>query len=107
MIKQQLEELSLKEIKLVKSIGDEIKKINPNFEIAYLPNLSPKEKVKYIFIAMEPSLRRWAKDEKEAKEMVEKGFRNFILSWDDFIFHFCITRYLSQYIMSQTYQKRL
>ena len=68
MIKQELEELRLKEKALLESIRDRIKKLDPDCEIVYLPNLIPKEKVKYIFVAMEPSFGRWAKDEKDAEK---------------------------------------
>lgn len=95
MIKQQLKELSLREKALVKSIRDDIKKTDSSCEIVYLPNLTLRKKVEYIFITMEPSFDRWAKNEKDAKEKIDNGFRNFILSWDDFIFHYCITNYLS------------
>lgn len=95
MIKQQLKELRLREKELVESIRDEIKKRDSSCEIVYMPNRMPKEKVRYIFVAMEPSFGHWAKDEKDAEEKIRNGFRNFIFSWEDFIFHYCITKYLS------------
>ena len=44
----------------------------------YLPNLEPSGPVRYVFIAMEPSLGRWARSPQEARARVEAGFRNFI-----------------------------
>lgn len=95
MFCEQLEYLRYKEKRLVKSIRDEIKGIDSDCNIIYLPNLIPKKRLEYILIAMEPSFGRWAKDENEAEIKIKQGFRNFILSWDDFIFHYCIINYLS------------
>lgn len=95
MLQQQLKELRLNERILVESIRDDIKKFDSNCEIVYLPNLIPGNKVKYIFIAMEPSFGRWAKNEEDANRRIREGFRNFILTWEDFVFHYCIATYLS------------
>ncbi|MCF7887668.1 MAG: hypothetical protein K9L76_00160 [Candidatus Omnitrophica bacterium] len=96
MIKKHLRELRVKEKDLVKSIRDLVQKDDPTCEIAYIPNLMPNERLKYIFITMEPSFGRWAKNSKDAEEKIQNGFRNFILSWEDFIFHYCISEYLSR-----------
>lgn len=66
-----------------------------NFKKVYLPNSLPSKKVKYIFIAMEPSFGNWAKSEEDAKEQIELGFKNFIYSKDDLLLHFSINNFLS------------
>lgn len=91
MIKKQLGKLRLEEKELVAKIRREY----PSRKIIYLPNLIPRGKVKYIFVAMEPSFGQWARNEEEAEGKIKNGFRNFILSWEDFIFHYCVTNYLS------------
>ncbi len=60
----------------------------------FLPNIEPKEAAKYVLICMEPSLGRWARSRKEAREKIEAGFRNFISSIGDFILHYCVRNYL-------------
>lgn len=95
MFSKKLENLRRKEKRLVEYNRDKIREIDSSCKIIYLPNLIPKKRVEYIFIAMEPSFCRWANDEKDAEIKIKQGFRNFILSWDDFIFHCCITNYLS------------
>ncbi len=60
----------------------------------YLPNLTPDVPVDYVFICMEPSIGRWGKTPAIAKSRIANGFRNFIYSLDDFILHYCATRYL-------------
>jgi hypothetical protein len=60
----------------------------------YLPNLVPLEKSKYIFVTMEPSVGRWARTEAEAAKMLARGFRNFLWSVEDFLFHYSISTYL-------------
>lgn len=60
----------------------------------FLPNPVPSGKVEYIFICMEPSLGRWARSRSEAEAKVESGFRNFVYSYEDFILHFAIRKYL-------------
>ena len=60
----------------------------------FLPNPKPASKVDYIFIAMEPSLGRWAKSKEEAEAKVSQGFRNFLDGYDTMILHFCIRQYL-------------
>jgi hypothetical protein len=44
----------------------------------YLPNVEPSGPVEYVFIAIEPSLGRWAGSPHEAKGKVKDGFRNFV-----------------------------
>ena len=44
----------------------------------YLPNVEPPGRVAYVFIAMEPSLGRWARSPHEARAKVAAGFRNFV-----------------------------
>lgn len=80
---------------MVEAIRDEVKKFDATCEIVYLPNLMPLRPVKYVFIAMEPSFGRWARNEEDAKRRIREGFRNFILTWEDFILHYCIHTYLS------------
>jgi hypothetical protein len=60
----------------------------------FLPNPEPLGTVQYILICMEPSLGRWARSDDHARSRVEAGFRNFLLSIEDFILHFCVRRYL-------------
>jgi hypothetical protein len=60
----------------------------------FLPNPEPEGPVDYVFVCMEPSRGRWARDADEARSKVEAGFKNFIASIDDAILHFCIRRYL-------------
>ena len=92
---QRIGELRLREKELIGSIRDEIAKKDPDCRIVYLPNLMPTQNVDYIFIAMEPSLEGWAKDEEDGNRRIGEGFRNFILTWEDFLFRYCITNYLS------------
>src|SRR5271165_6026615 len=58
----------------------------------FLPNPEPECPVHYVLICMEPSLGRCSADQLSSK--VEEGFRNFLFSIEDFIFHFCVRRYL-------------
>ena len=60
----------------------------------YLPSIQPPIPVDFVFIGMEPSLGRWAKTQEEAKEKIEQGFKDFALSIEDFILHYCIRNYL-------------
>jgi hypothetical protein len=60
----------------------------------FLPNPQPSGTAQYVLICMEPSLGRWARSAVEARSKVEKGFRNFLYSIEDFILHFCVRRYL-------------
>ena len=62
----------------------------------FLPNPQPEGPVRYVLICMEPSLGRWARTADEARSRVKEGFRNFLFSTEDFIFHFCIRRYLCE-----------
>lgn len=60
----------------------------------YLPNPEPLGPADHVFVAMEPSLGRWARTADEARAKVEAGFRNFISSMDTTILHHCIQQYL-------------
>ena len=60
----------------------------------FLPNPEPLGPVHHVLICMEPSLGRWARSLEEARAEVHAGFRNFLSSVEDFILHFCISRYL-------------
>ena len=62
----------------------------------FLPNPEPLGPVEYVFVCMEPSLGRWARSAAEARSKIEAGFRNFVSSVEDFIFHFCIRQYLCE-----------
>ena len=62
----------------------------------YLPNLPPREPVDFIFIAMEPSLKSWARSLYKAADMIARGFRNFSFSVEDFLLHFAARRFLCQ-----------
>jgi hypothetical protein len=44
----------------------------------YVPNVEPSGPVEYVFIAMEPSVGRWARSPQEARAKLEAGFRNFV-----------------------------
>ena len=57
----------------------------------YLPNTAPQHPVDYVLVAMEPSLRGWAKDFSDARKRIKLGFRNFCGVWQ---FHYPINRYL-------------
>lgn len=59
----------------------------------YLPNVEPVGPVGCILIAMEPSLRRWAENEEDARCKVESGFKNFLDSIETQLVHFCMRRY--------------
>jgi len=89
--KKDLYALRKKEEKLV----NDIQKKYGISDIIYLPNIISKEKVEFILITMEPSFGHWTKDIEDAKKKINSGFKNFIYSWEDFIFHYCITEYLS------------
>jgi hypothetical protein len=75
------------------------------FKAVYLPNFVPAQKAKYIFIAMEPSLR-WANcDEDTAKEMIRNGFLNFMYSGEDFCLHYSIANFLgTPYYVTDTFK---
>jgi hypothetical protein len=59
----------------------------------FLPNPEPEGPVDYVFICMEPS-RSWAGSAEEAEAKVKEGFRNFLVSIDVQMLHFCIRSYL-------------
>jgi hypothetical protein len=58
----------------------------------FLPNPQPEATVQYVFICMEPSLG--GRSPQKARARVKAGARNFLNSVEDFILHFCATRYL-------------
>ena len=60
----------------------------------FLPNIPPSKPVDFVLIAMEPSLGRWAKSLEEAQEKIDRGFKTFALSTEDFILHYCLRKYL-------------
>lgn len=60
----------------------------------YLPNPAPKGPVDYLLVAMEPSLQFWASSPAEADQRIHDGFRNFLWSPEDLLFHFAIRSYL-------------
>jgi hypothetical protein len=62
----------------------------------YLPNVEPAGPVAYVFIAMEPSIGRWARPPQEARAKVEAGFRNFVADevGDVVLLHHAIRQYL-------------
>ena len=57
----------------------------------YLPNVAPQSPVDYVLVAMEPSLKGWAKDFSDAKKKIELGFRNFCGVWQ---LHYPVGKYL-------------
>ena len=61
------------------------------FQSVYLPNTAPKAPVDYVLVAMEPSLRGWAKGIPDAKEKITLGFRNFCGVWQ---LHYPVSNYL-------------
>jgi hypothetical protein len=61
------------------------------FKSVFLPNEAPKAPVDYVLVAMEPSLKGWAKDIPDARKKICKGFRNFCGVW---LLHFAISEYL-------------
>lgn len=60
----------------------------------YLPSVAPHNRVDFIFVGMEPSLKRWAKCTQDAQRQVDSGVRNFLFFVENFIVHFCIRKYL-------------
>jgi hypothetical protein len=68
---------------------------------AFLPNLTPRGRVDYIFICMEPSLGRWAYDAacgkatvERARAEVERGVRNFLPSGDLAMLYYAASKFL-------------
>ena len=66
----------------------------------YLPNLTPRGHVDYIFICMEPSLGRWAYDPACGKATIEKaraevrGVRNFTPGGDPAMLYYAASEFL-------------
>lgn len=62
----------------------------------YLPNLPISKPADHIFISMEPSLGHWAPGRdpearrRAALEKIGNGFRNFIFSYNNHVFHYCV-----------------
>ena len=65
------------------------------FESIFLPNRKPKQRVDFVLVGMEPSLRPWAKNLDHAKKRIKEGFRNFQGCVCNSILHFCIETYLN------------
>ncbi|PIQ27821.1 hypothetical protein COW36_09380 [bacterium (Candidatus Blackallbacteria) CG17_big_fil_post_rev_8_21_14_2_50_48_46] len=93
---QSYRQLRQKEAQLVEQIRGEIRLSEPEALVAYLPNFMPPKPVEYIVLAMEPSMA-WAKTEEEAQQQVNKGYRNFMHSWEDFLLHHCLKTDLPSY----------
>ena len=55
------------------------------------PTQLPESPVDYVLVAMEPSLRGWARDIPDAREKTCKGFRNFCGVWQ---LHYPVGKYL-------------
>ena len=64
---------------------EQVKKDNEDFGLKsrFLANIAPKGQVDYVLIAMEPSLPANIDD-----------IKNFTVSVEDFILHFCVNEYL-------------
>ncbi|KSV18855.1 integrase [Dehalococcoides mccartyi] len=82
---------------------EQVKKDSGKWKSVYLPNLIiPDAKVDYFLIGMEPSLGRWAEGKNDddrlkiAQDKIDRGFRNFELTIEDFSIHYCIRNYLCQ-----------
>ena len=63
-------------------------------ESIFLPHIRPAGPADFVLVGMEPSLGRWASNRDEARKKIERGFKNFTWSAEDFILHFCIKNYL-------------
>jgi hypothetical protein len=82
---------------LVEEIRRELRAERKMFPVVYLPNPDPPTPAEFVFVTMEPSLDRWAQDEHEAQKKVDDdGFRGFLLSWEDFLFHYAAENYLAR-----------
>ena len=58
----------------------------------FIPNIRPQAPVDFVLIGAEPSLGGKGYD--AFSKMIEGGFKNFALSFEDFILHFCAREYL-------------
>ena len=58
----------------------------------FLPNIRPQAPVDFVLIGAEPSLGGKGYD--AFSKMIDGGFKNFALSFEDFILHFCVREYL-------------
>ena len=78
-----------------KALERRFKKQAISDDCIYLPNSEPEVPVDHLFIAMEPSLGRWARGRtdvdriRNAHQKIGQGFRNFLYSFEDFLLHFC------------------
>lgn len=77
-----------------KKLEDRFKKEANKEGSIYLPNMKPSGKVEFVLLAMEPSFSRWAEDARDAKMQIRAGFRNFIYSYEDFILHYAVRKFL-------------
>lgn len=59
----------------------------------YIPNIKPEGKVDCAFIGWEPSTG--AGEGEELREKINKGLKNFMWSFEDFLFHFCTKEFCS------------
>ena len=70
----------------------------------YLPNLEPKGKVDFVFVAMEPALHHEESLHNPANcQCIDSESRNFIGSIGDFILHHCIRQFLCKAGNGKTY----
>ena len=69
-------------------------RVKTDNEGIFLPNIKPQGQVDFVLIGMEPSLGKWASNLDEARTKIERGFKNFAFSIEDFILHFCVKDYL-------------
>ena len=67
-----------------------------NERTIYLPNVCPDGPVDFLFVSMEPSLKKWAKTTEEGERLIKEGFRNNLFDIDNFILHYCIRHFLCQ-----------
>ena len=73
---------------------EQVKKDNEDFGIEsyFLANVAPKAPVDYVLVAMEPSLPANI-----------DSIKNFAVSIEDFILHFCVNKYLCKGECERTY----
>ncbi|AGG08456.1 hypothetical protein SDC9_07176 [bioreactor metagenome] len=82
---------------------NQVQKDSAELKSIYLPNpIIPEEPVDYVFVGMEPSLGSWTEGKSDddrlkiAQDKIDRGFRNFECSIEDFSIHYCIRNYLCQ-----------
>ena len=73
---------------------EQVKKDNEDFgiESCFLANVAPKAQVDYVIVAMEPS-----------RPANIDSIKNFAVSVEDFILHFCVNKYLCKGECERTY----